>query len=104
MPTIDFSNVLTVEAKAEIASQERAAELKNECGARIVEVLDHNTLLNLSGAHNLGLLTADQQTVYALAHQWVRAMQQACRDAISSGDAPVWPDVPEGVTELAEEF
>jgi hypothetical protein len=63
----------------------------------------------LDGASRADALSASglQDGDLALAQSWkawVAAMQDACRTAIATGDDPSWPDVPQGVTELAARF
>ena len=118
---IDFAQAVTAEAKAQAAAMARATVIKADCRARILAVGSETTQMNiaqagivfmaavLDGAPRADALTAsglrDGDLTLAQGWKaWVAAMQDACRDAILSGDDPVWPEVPEGVAELAGRF
>jgi len=118
---IDFSRAITAEAKAAQAAQARALEIKAECRARILEAVDETEQVNIAQA---GVIYAAMRTDGVPAGQaraavgfaegdlttaatwkgWVNAMQAECRRAITEGDDPAWPDLPEGVAEMAARF
>ncbi|WP_297772644.1 hypothetical protein [uncultured Roseovarius sp.] len=121
MPLIDFTQIITPEHRAAQASAKRAAMIKAECRDRILSVGSETTQMNIAQAGIVftaamldGAARADALTVSGLRDGdlmlaqawkgWVAAMQAECRDAIETGDNPVWPDVPAGVTDLAARF
>jgi hypothetical protein len=118
---IDFTQAITAEMKEAEALAERAAGIKAECRARILSVASESTQMNIAQA---GVIYAAMRTDGATEEEaraqvgfapgdlmlaagwkaWVAAMQAECRRAIEAGDDPVWPDVPEGVADLAARF
>ena len=98
MSEIDFSQVITAEAKAEAATAEALAARKAECRMRIHDVADQIAQINLAAAAAAGALSADQMQVYRAGLAWVDAMRAACA---SGAD---WPDLPAGVADLAARF
>jgi len=82
----------------------RSSALKDDCARRILEVLDIPTVSNIQGAFLTGELTLEEQMTFNAGRKWVAAMQEACRSAIASGTDPVWPEVPDGVHDLAAVF
>jgi len=119
--TIDFSQVITAEQKAAQALDARATTIKADCRARILDVASEATQMNiaqagvifsaamLSGAPRAyalgqaGLQDGDLELAEAW-RAWVAEMQAECRRAIRAGEAPVWPDLPEGIADLAARF
>jgi hypothetical protein len=118
---IDFTQAITAEAKAQAADFARATLIKTECRARILSVGSEATQMNIAQAGIVftavlldGLPRADALTASGLREgdltlaqgwkAWVAAMQAECRRAIETGDDPVWPDLPEGVADLAARF
>lgn len=96
--------MVTSEDKAATAVAAAISAIKADCGARIIAELDQNTLLNIQGAAISGELTADEMEVFKAGRTWVAAMQDASRAAIVGGVDPVWPELPDGVAELAAEY
>lgn len=103
------------------ARAQRAAAIKTECRARILAVGSESTQMNIAQAGIVfmaavldGVPRADALAASGLIEgdlelaqgwkAWVAAMQAECRRAIEAGGAPVWPEVPEGVAELAARF
>ena len=119
--SIDFTQVITAEQKAAEALDARATAIKAECRARILAVASEATQMNIAQAgviysalradgageraarRAVGLNEGDLVRVAGW-REWVAAMQAECRRAIQAGDAPVWPDLPEGVADLAARF
>ncbi|GAW37122.1 hypothetical protein RA2_04197 [Roseovarius sp. A-2] len=119
--TIDFTRVITAGDKAAAAAEARAMRIKAECRARILAVVSEAAQANIAQAGVIyvamrsdgvgpaqargavGLAEGDLDTV-AMWKAWVTAMQTECRRAIAEGVAPVWPDVPERVAEMATRF
>lgn len=99
----------------------RAARIKADCKAIILAVADMETQSNIAQAGILfstatlngalradalalaGLIEGDQDHAVAWT-VWRKAMQAECRHAIETGDDPLWPEVPEGVADLAARF
>jgi hypothetical protein len=104
MPNIDFSQLISAEAKAEEVAKERARGIKAECEMRIVTLLDTYTVANMQGAAIAGELSEADMAIFKAARAWVDEMIQASRVAITSGEDPAWPDTPEGVAELAARY
>jgi len=121
MPQIDFSRAITAGDKAVQAAQARAMRIKTACRARILAVVGEAAQANIAQAGVIyavmradgvrpaeargavGFAKGDLETAAAW-KAWVTAMQAACRRAIAEGTDPAWPDVPEGVAELAARF
>jgi hypothetical protein len=119
--SIDFTKVITAEAKAAQAAAARAVEVKAECRARILAVAGEAAQTNiaqagiiyaaarLDGATEVdaraavGFLSGDLMRV-AEWKVWTSAMQAECRRAIAETSDPEWPVVPEGVAEFAARF
>lgn len=118
---IDFTQAITAEAKAQAAALARATAIKTECRTRILSVGSEATQMNIAQAGIVftaavldGMPRADALTASGLRDgdltlaqgwkAWVTAMQTECRRAIESGTNPVWPDLPEGVADLAARF
>ncbi len=95
---IDFSNVKTAEMKAVEAEAAGLAARKAECKARIFAVADDMAQINLAAAAAANLLPPDELAIYQAGLGWVAAMRAA---SAGGGD---WPEVPEGVAELAARF
>ena len=104
MSNIDYSQLVTAEDKATSAQIAHVDQIKSECSQLIVEVLDVHTVANVQGAAIANELSVDQMAVFVAARTWVASMQAACRTAIETGSDPVWPELPEGVAELAALF
>ncbi|WP_298680095.1 hypothetical protein [uncultured Lentibacter sp.] len=104
MSKIDFSQLVDAETRKAKQAAQRAADIKAACAARIGAVMDVATSLNLQGAAIAGELDGAQMDVMRAGLAWVRDMQQACRSAIAENGEPVWPEVPEGLTALAQSF
>ncbi len=119
--TIDFSQVITAEQKAALALDARATTIKADCRARILDVASEATQMNIAQAGVIyAALRADgasEKTARGAVgfeigdliraagwKAWVSLMQAECRRAIRAGEAPVWPDLPEGVADLAARF
>ncbi|WP_375553406.1 hypothetical protein [Roseovarius mucosus] len=103
------------------AKAERAAAIKTDCRARILAVGSETTQMNIAQAGIVftaamingspraealaasGLIEGDLELAQSW-KAWVAAMQTECRHAIETGDDPLWPEVPEGVAELAARF
>ncbi|MBC7163574.1 MAG: hypothetical protein H5U15_01065 [Roseovarius sp.] len=119
--TIDFTRVITAGQKAAGAAEARATAIRSECRARILAVASEVTQMNIAqvgviyaalradGASEKAARDAvgfepDDLTRAAGWKAWVSAMQAECRRAIRAGDAPAWPDLPEGVADLAARF
>jgi hypothetical protein len=118
---IDFTQAITAEMKAAEALAARAAATKAECRARILDVASEAAQMNIAQAcviyaalradgaseedarEEVGLEDGDL-TSAAGWRAWVAAMQAECSRAIQAGDDPVWPDLPEGVADLAARF
>lgn len=121
MTNIDFSRVMTLEAKEAAEAEQRAKAIKSACGARIRQAISESAQTNISqavatytaervrGATEThaetasGLSDADFPLV-AAGRGWIAAMQAECRRAIADGDDPVWPDLPAGVADLVARF
>ncbi|MBD12259.1 hypothetical protein [uncultured Roseovarius sp.] len=118
---IDFTQAVTAEAKAQAEALARATTIKADCRERILAVGSETTQMNiaqagivftaavLDGAPRADALAASglkegDLTLAQLWKAWVAAMQTECRRAILSGTDPVWPEVPDGVIELAGRF
>ena len=103
------------------ARAQRATAIKAECRTRILSVGSEATQMNIAQAGIVftaavldGMPRADALTASGLRDgdltlaqgwkAWVTAMQTECRRAIESGTNPVWPDLPEGVADLAARF
>jgi hypothetical protein len=104
MGNIDTSKMITAEARAAQAAEERALMIKAVCEASIKAILDDNTVKNLMGAALVGGLSDEQRGVFAAGQLWVQAMIGACRTAIATGTEPAWPAIPDGLEALAQEF
>jgi len=121
MPQIDFSLAITAEDKAAAAAETRAIRIKTTCRARILAVVNEAAQANIAQAGVIyaamradGADAAEARCAVGFAEGdlgtatawqiWVNAMQSECRRAIAEADDPIWPDVPEGVPELAARF
>ncbi|GGF82955.1 hypothetical protein SAMN05216376_12064 [Mameliella alba] len=102
--SVDLSKLVTAEELAAQAAARRAKAIKAEVQARIFAVVDQNTQASLLAAMVAGALTSADETTFADGQAWIEATKQAGRDAVSSGDDPIWPAVPAGVAELAAQF
>jgi hypothetical protein len=118
---IDFTQAITAKSKAQFSAITRATEIKTACRARILSVGSEATQMNIAQAGIVftavlldGLPRADALTASGLREgdltlaqawkAWVAAMQTECRRAIETGTDPIWPDLPQGVAELAARF
>ena len=97
--------------RRQTAAERRAPGLNAECSRRIRNVLSDTTQKNLTAyAADLALRgelsSGDEVDVVTMraARAWIMAMLGECRRVIASGEAPQWPPLPEGVSELAERF
>ena len=91
------SGVKTAETKAaEQAAKDRAAR-KLECRDRIFAVVSQTAQMNLFAASMAGELSDSQMAAWHTGWEWIKAMRAAVE-----GDT--WPEVPEGVAELAAAF
>lgn len=96
--------IRTAADKAADAAEARARAVKAECRTRILAVLDQYTVSNIQGAALAGELDAVEMETFRAGRAWVAAMLTACRAATGTGEDPVWPDVPAGVSALAARF
>ena len=94
----------TSEEKAKQDKLNRTNSIKTECTKRILAVLDIYTASNIQGTAIAGELTGPEMATFRAGRFWVAATQDASRTAIVNGQDPVWPDVPEGIVELAAKF
>ena len=104
MSQIDYTALITPRTCAADACVARTAAIKAECAEKITAVLDARTLSNLHGAVLLKELSREHMATFSASQHWLRAMQNACRDAIKDGSAPVWPGLPDGVAALMKEY
>ncbi|MFY0682625.1 MAG: hypothetical protein JXR13_18780 [Thalassovita sp.] len=97
MINIDFSQMITAEDKAAQQQADLMAARKAECRARIFAVVDQTAQMNLAAAAAAGALNDAEMDMYRIGLGWIDQTRAACQ----TGD---WPDVPEGVAELADAF
>jgi len=97
MTTIDLTQLITAEQKAEAEMAKQIADRKDECRSRIFAVVDQITQMNLAATAAAGGFTTEEMDTYRIGLQWIHDMQAA----VTTGD---WPVVPAGVEELAARF
>lgn len=106
---IDQSKIITAGDKAAQQQAAHVEAVKAETTRRISAVLDSATVSNIQGAAIVGKLTEEEKAIFAAGHDWVDAMRAACRQMAADPAADFtsdasWPDLPEGVAELAARF
>lgn len=94
--------------KKEITLQ-RLELAKVECRRRIYAVADEIAQINLAAAAGAALFTPSELLTYRAGLQWVDAMRQNCGALATDHSADIaddkaWPDVPDGVAELASKY
>lgn len=109
MSNIDFSQVVSAEARAAATRAEHAAAVKLECRTRILAVVDETAQMNLVHAASAALLDAGTMAVHRAGVNWISSMRLACQALIEEPDRNYrddvfWPAVPAGVKELADRF
>lgn len=85
------------------AQIDRVFAVKAECRARIYAIADQITQMNIIASASAGRLSADQMVIWQSALQWVEDMQATCLPLIN-GEEVEWPEVPDGVADLAAAF
>ena len=121
MSNIDFSQMITAEDKAAETAQVRADQIRADCRAAILSVLSEKAQINAGNTASAyaakiargrskkraeketGLTEQDLDVIEA-GFQWIAAMQAECGRAIASAEEPSWPEVPDGLAELAARF
>lgn len=101
---MDMSKLVTADAKATEAKTMRARAIKDACATRIAAILDANTMTNIQSAAIIGELSNEQMEAFRKAQRWIAAMLHTARHAISEETEPDWPEIPEGLRDLATEF
>lgn len=101
---VDLSRLVTAEAKEAEKAAAAAAAIKAEVQARIFAVVDQNTQASLLAAVVTGAMSPADLETFAAGQAWIEATKQAGRDALASGSAPVWPEIPAAVSDLAARF
>lgn len=104
MTNIDYSQLITAETKAAKAALIRAGALKAEVQQRIFAVVDQNTQASLLAAAVAGSFSESDAATFAAGQAWIEATKAAGRLAAQTGDDPIWPDVPDGVADLAARY
>lgn len=109
MTNIDFAQVITIEDKAALHSEQHRERVKAACRRRILAVCNEVTQVNLAAANGTGRLMPEQQLHYRALLQWIDDMRQVCRRLQQDMSAKIetqahWPDLPEGAAELAASF
>lgn len=102
MSNIDLSQLITAEDKAAQQAADRAGSIKALVQERIFSVVDLNAQTSLLAAGLAGTLSADDAEIFKAGQQWIEATKAEGRRAAIAGDDPVWPEVPDGVAELAK--
>ncbi|WP_406646838.1 hypothetical protein QEZ52_00235 [Aliisedimentitalea scapharcae] len=101
---IDLSKLITAEDKVIEAATKRADDIKMRVRARIFSVIDQSAQTSLLAAGLAEALSAQEKATFVAGQQWIEATKVEGRRAAMAGDEPNWPDVPEGVAELAERY
>ncbi|WP_181892954.1 hypothetical protein [Falsiruegeria mediterranea] len=109
MSNIDLSQIITADAKQSRLRARRTTLVKAECRRRIFAAASDTAQTNITAASSADLLDAQQKAAWVAALGWVQAMRAACLPLIEDPQADVthdgaWPDLPEGVAELIEQF
>jgi hypothetical protein len=126
MSAIDFSRVVTAEARAAAAALDRAAAMRAECRRRILAAIPFEAQSNIAQAVTVytaelvrGGTVAEAEAASGLAdadlpvagagRRWIAGMQAACRalatdPAADPAEEAAWPPLPEGVADLVARF
>ena len=107
-----MSFALNIQTADDLAAQAQAARrelIKAECRRRIFDVVDGIAQVNLAAAAAASVLTEGQMQTYRAGLAWVAGMRAACLPLIADADADytgdaAWPDLPDGVADLATGF
>ncbi|SPJ31351.1 hypothetical protein [Falsiruegeria mediterranea] len=101
MSQIDFSQVITAEARTTKVAEARHMQRKQACRDQIYAVIDATAQINLAAAAAAGVLSPEQMAVYRLGLNWIHAMREACGEDHGDDD---WPPLPAEVADLARRF
>jgi hypothetical protein len=109
MSNVDLSKLITADSKQAAHQAQRTALVKAECRRRIFAAASDAAQTNLTAASSADLLDDQQKVAWVAALGWVSAMRAACIPLIADLDADhtadsAWPDLPDGVAELIEQF
>lgn len=108
MMSIDWTHVVTVEARAATAQAGNILAGRAECARRIVAVARETTQLNLAAAAAAGLLDEADFATYRQGLIWIAEMRATWRPLAESGadlsDDALWPVPPAPVVALARKY
>lgn len=109
--TVKFDGTKTVETVTLIGPDMRAVAdtIKGECGRRIYAIASDSAQKNMLANFVAGNLTPEDEAAFRAGTNWIRSMQETCRQLIGTADAGYaedskWPAVPDGVVALAARF
>lgn len=97
MSRIDFTQIITAEAKSAEDALRQQDQRKARCREKILAVVDETAQINLAAAAAAGALDAAQMAAYRQGLAWIHAMRAACADGN-------WPEAPADVVSLASAF
>ncbi len=104
MGKINFANVKTANQKRAVELQARLKQIKSEVEKRIVSIIDGNAQTSLLAAGLVGSLSAEDLEIFKKGQEWIEATKAEGRRVFAEGGEPSWPEVPDGVKELADRF
>lgn len=102
-------SIKTADDLASEAISEHAKVVKAECSRRIYEVLDAPTVSNIQGIALMGELSAKDMEIFRSGQYWINDMLVASRAMATDINAQwqsdkSWPDIPNGLIDLAARF
>ncbi|NDW44270.1 hypothetical protein [Ruegeria sp. PrR005] len=105
---IDFSQLVTVEAKRAMDAESRLEAARAECRRRILQAVGSVAQMNLMAAASADMLTPAQMADWAKTLEWISRMRGAWREIAQSDVGSVqeanWPPMPDETKRLVEGF